>query len=183
MKGKGFARVLLLFGFLLLVLACGFYIQGPSFRTFSERKILFPAQMVQIKSDTINGSLTIPFNVTEEGHVFATVASDPYGPAYTLYTWHFSASPNGQSIYRPATLKPGTYYLVQPFTLFQGLDRDYYALIEIYERIQKPPPYLTYTIASFMTGTTFTITGYMLSKHKNKNAERKLAKYAQHHKT
>ena len=175
MKGEDSARVLLLIGFLLLVLTCGLYIQTSGFYPASEEKILFPTQVVQITSDTINGSLMIPFNVTEEGWVFASVTPDPHAYAFTLYYWHFSTSQNEQSIQEPAMLKTGTYYLVVPFTLFQGLDLDYRVLIEIHETIQRPNPYFPYAIASFITGTIFTITsGYTFLKCKNENTDTKI---------
>jgi hypothetical protein len=158
MKGKNFALVLILIGFSLFVSACG-VILASFFYPASERKILFPIQVVQITSDTTNGSLLIPFNVTEEGWVYADVTPDPHGNGFATYSYHFSTSQNEQSIQEPAMLKTGAYYLVMPFTLHQvqGLDLDPPNVwIGIYERIVRPIPYLTLTV-SFLTGSILTL--------------------------
>jgi len=167
MKCKHFALVLLLIGFSLFVLACGVILASVFYPT-REGKILFPSQVVQITSDTINGSLLIPFNVTEEGRVHAEVTHDPHGNGFTTYSYHFSTSQNEQSIQGPAMLKTGTYYLVVPFTLFQGLDLDYDVLVGIYETIERPYPYLTLTV-SFLTGSILTLmSGYVFLNAKMK---------------
>jgi hypothetical protein len=165
MDVNDYAIILLAFGVLLLTTAVGLYVSTAGFPEVPETKVLFPKQLAQIKSDTIEGSLMIPFNVTSEGHVYADVEPDPHGYAFTLYSWHFTTS-NGQRT-DEFVLKPGTYYLAIPFKLDQGLSLPYDVGVGIYEEIEVVNPRFPYGIACFVTGAACLATSvYIPIKHK-----------------
>ena len=58
---KGFTIIWLLCGILLLIAAINLYVTTSGFPNWPETKVLFPEQIVQIKSDTVEGSSTLAF--------------------------------------------------------------------------------------------------------------------------
>ncbi|MEM3705987.1 MAG: hypothetical protein QXX59_08790 [Candidatus Bathyarchaeia archaeon] len=167
MSVKVFAGILLMCGVLLLIEAINLYVATSGFPNWPETKVLFPQQIVQIKSDTIEGYLRIPFNVTIEGHVYADVGVPPWGYAFTFYAPYFETS-DGQRV-NSWIFKPGTYYLVVPFKLDQGLSLPYEAWVGIYEEIKVPHPLLQYGITCFISGAGCLLAFiYIAVKHKEK---------------
>jgi hypothetical protein len=163
MKIQEFAWFFFSFGILLLLLTLNFCISTQGFQKISEDVTLLPLHVVQIESDTNNGSLTFPLSITYKGHVYAAV-NEAYGSqGFSLYSWYCSNSSSGQPYVTSDTVRPGRYYLIVPFTIPSTSSSDYYMAVGIYETIEKSNPYLSYAIISLISGTTLIVlSGYSL---------------------
>ncbi len=165
MKISHFVDVIFLGGILLLILAASFFRVALGSPNVVESRTLFD-QEVPVRSDSIVGSVAIPFNVNEKGEVYASVDVALTGQWFDVHSEHFAVSPNGYPV-EFADFAPGKYYLVVPFVLYLGLEYNYSLAVNIHETVRSSNPLLQYAIVFSVVGAGLVaVSGLMFLPHK-----------------